>query len=72
MVLEGKMSMLDFSKLLMVSRTTLYNWDKSGKLVGLSEVTEGGRVYKYYTQEHINIIKKWGTKESLVLELKGY
>ena len=69
--MDGYLSGVEFSKMMRVDRTTLNNWEKKGKLEPHKIVTDGGRIYKFYGQEHIDIIKSWGTKESLMLELMG-
>lgn len=73
MRLDGYLNVSDFAKLLKINRGTLYRWEKQGKLVPTLGTTEDdGRVNRYYTQEHIDIIKSWDSKESVMLMFMGY
>ena len=73
MKLEGYLNVSQFAKLIKVDRVTLYRWEKQGKLVPtIGKATDDGRVNRYYTQEHIDIIKSWDSKESVMLMYMGY
>lgn len=50
-----KYSVNEFADLVGVDRKTLYNWDRSGKLVADREIS--GK--KFYTDEHIKTMMLW-------------